>query len=227
LRTAEGVWELFCRAKSYICQDKNSGIDPDRQIVSCPVILRDMKKSVPSVAIIVAATIELLSCANVRAQDQLMPQLSDQDPPPDPIFLQQSVIVPPPTSPDAQVADNGIAIVTYAPDSSVSGSTTDGKADVLPGLSPDQVVSVTVSFGAQDAGQTAHAAALDGGILTVPDEGLVVGEDGSVTFQFQVGGDPGLYQVALRDDNREIGVEFWVINNQAPATNPAVDLPQG
>jgi hypothetical protein len=181
-----------------------------------------MKKFIPCLAVIAVTSVHLLNCSNLRAQSEL----SDQDPPSDPIFLQDSAAVMPPTSPDAPLIDGGMTIVTYTPDSGVTGSNTGGQPDVLPGLTPNQVVTVTVQFGVQEAGQVVQASALDGGTLTVPDGGLIVDQNGNVAFQFQVGAESGLYQIELRDDNLEMGVEFWVINSQAPADNPAVNLPQ-
>src|ERR1043165_3668515 len=178
-----------------------------------------MKKLLPLLmsALIAAAIICAIDHSRLHA---------DEDPPPDPGPLQQEVPAIPPTSADAPVINDGITIVSYDPNSAVSGSNDSGKADALPGVSPNQVVDVTVQFGAQKAGMPIQAAALDGGTLTVPDGGVVADGDGNWPFQFRVGAQPGLYQVALRDDTHEMGVQFWVINNQAPADNPPVDLPQ-
>jgi hypothetical protein len=184
-----------------------------------------MKKFVLCLAVISTAIIQILSSSNLRAQT-LTPQLTDQDPPPDPILLYQGPYGIPPTSPDAPLINDGITVITYAPNQDVIGGNDGGKTDALPGLAPDQVVDVTIEFGAQKAGELVQAAALDGGILNVPQGGLVADENGSVSFQFQAGHEPGLYQVALRDDTHEMGVQFYVINYQAPAENPAVDLPE-
>jgi hypothetical protein len=165
-------------------------------------------------------SVQLLTCSNLRAQEEGEPP--DPTPPPE----QQGVLAIPPSSPDAPIINDGVAIVTYAPNEDLTGGNEDGKADILPGLAPDQVVNVTLQFGVQKAGQTIQATALDGGVLTIPNGGLVADQNGNVAFQFQVGHDPGLYQVALRDDTHEMGVQFWVINSQAPAENPPVNLPQ-
>jgi hypothetical protein len=184
-----------------------------------------MKKFVFCLAITATAIFPIFSCSNLRAQT-LTPQLTDQDPPPDPIFLQQGLPAIPPSSPDAPTINDGVTIVTYSPDNEVIEDNDDGKATKLPGLAPDQIVDVTIQFGAQKAGELIQGAALDGGILSIPPSGLTADENGSVSFQFQAGHEPGLYQVALRDETHEMGVQFWVINYQAPAQNPPVDLPQ-
>jgi hypothetical protein len=52
-----------------------------------------MKKSVLRLSVVTTASVQILSC-NLREQT-LMPQLADQDPPPDSIFLQQGAPVIP------------------------------------------------------------------------------------------------------------------------------------
>jgi hypothetical protein len=173
-------------------------------------------------AAIAVASIQLFACDNLCAQTDL----SDQDPPPDPILLYQGPLGIPPTSPDAPLINDGMTVITYSPNNEVITDNDGGKASALPGLAPGQVVTVTVMFGPEKNGQTIQAFALDGGTLSVPNTGLVADANGNVTFQFQAGNDPGLYQVALRDAIREMGIQFWVINSQAPTENPAVDLPQ-
>jgi len=83
-------------------------------------------------------------------------------------------------------------------------------------------------FGVNKAGTPIQMFTPDGGqLLDVPEDGLVADSDGNVTFRFQVGHQPGLYQVALRDDTHEMGVQFWVVDTQSPDANPPVDLPGG
>jgi hypothetical protein len=151
-------------------------------------------KILPFLVVLALTTfVQLLTCSNLRGQSEI----SDQDPPPDPLIIQDGPPVMPPTSPDAPLVDGGMTIVTYTPDSAVTGSNPGSQPDVLPGLAPNQVVTVTVQFGAQEVGQAVQASALDGGTLTVPNGGLIVDQNGNVTFQFQVGAEFGLYQVEL------------------------------
>jgi len=54
------------------------------------------------------------------------------------------------------------------------------------GLDPQQVVTITVAFPVELAGQLILAEPLDAGtLLGISDEGLFVGRDGNVVFQFQ------------------------------------------
>jgi len=63
-----------------------------------------MKKFVLCLSI-ATAIIQILSSSNLRAQT-LMPQLTDQDPPPDPIFLQQGPpVIPHTTKSDSRSGD--------------------------------------------------------------------------------------------------------------------------
>jgi hypothetical protein len=172
--------------------------------------------------VIATAIISILSCSNLQAQTDL----TDQDPPPDPILLYQGPLAIPPTSPDAPLINEGMTIITYSSNNEIITDNDGGKASALPGLTPGQIVTVTVMFGPEKNGQAIQAFALDGGTLSVSGGGLVADEEGNVTFQFQAGNEPGLYQVALRDAVREMGIQFWVINSQSPNENPAVDLPQ-
>jgi hypothetical protein len=56
-----------------------------------------MKKFIPCLAVMAVASVQLLNCPNLRAQT-LTPQLTDEDPPPDPILLYQGTLAIPPTS---------------------------------------------------------------------------------------------------------------------------------
>ncbi len=151
---------------------------------------------------------------------------ADEGDPDDPDNVE---LADPPTSPDAQKEFDGIAIINYEPGNedgaAVTSEATDGKTDKLPGLQPDQQVEVTMSLGANRAGRTFHVSALEGGQVFDADDGLVADENGNIAFTFQAGHEPGLYQVALHDGTHEIGIQFWVINNENPEENQIVDVP--
>lgn len=171
---------------------------------------------------VAATSIYLLDHSRLRAQE-------GGDPPPG--EADNVALVTPPSSPDAEKPNDGITIISYLPDGQstaedeVEGKNEGGKTDKLPGLEPDQVVKVTLKFGAQKSGETIEASAPDGGTIIAPEEGLVADEEGNVSFDFQVGHEAGLYQVALRDAVHEMGIQFWVMNNQEPEADPKVDLP--
>src|SRR2546423_458472 len=141
-------------------------------------------------------------------------------------------LVIPPTSPDALKTFDGITVISYVPegesssDTEVAGRNGDGKNGKLPGPQPDQIVKATLTLGSNRAGRTFEAVALDGGILFDTENGIVADDQGKISFTFQVGHHPGLYQVALYDGSaHEIGIQFWVVNNENSEANPKVDLP--
>ncbi len=173
---------------------------------------------------VIAAGICIAAHSQLYAQD-------DDYPMPDPpdINIERAV---PPTSPDAESLPKGVAIVDYSvAQEGTSGQqvtipTVGGEAEKLPGLDPDQTVHITQQFEMTKVGHTIEAVALDGGNILNVENDLVVDENGMIDFDFQVGSESGLYQVALRDGSDEIGLQFWVINNEAPPDEtPALDLP--
>jgi hypothetical protein len=169
------------------------------------------------------------------ASVQLLDQFSlraDPDPPDVPAL--------PPTSPDAAPLPPTIIMIGFTSDDeegeeAITEKTEGGKGEKLIGLQPDQVVDVSVTYGLNKAGLPVAATALSGGEIIAPEGGLIVDVAGMLTFQFQVGHEPGFYQVALRDGNvgkdasrgggSEMGVHFWVLDTQAPDDNPLVTLP--
>lgn len=168
-------------------------------------------------ALIAAAIICLFDHSQVRAQEEGDDPVGNDVP--------ETGEAIPPMSPDAVKFSDGTTIVNYTPDSALVEKNDDGKSDKLPGLAPDQIVDVTMRFGVAKAGTELTASALDGGTIIVPAGGLVADENGDVHFQFQVGHEPGLYQVSLHDDTHEMGMQFWVIDASNPDNNPKYDLP--
>jgi len=90
------------------------------------------------------------------------------------------------------------------------------------GLQPNQVVDVTVQFSPGAAGRTIIAEPLDGGRVIGSTSKLVVAADGTLSFSFQAGHDPGVCQVSLHDGAQEVGLQFWVLDQQNPQENPPV-----
>lgn len=90
----------------------------------------------------------------------------------------------------------------------------------LLGLDPEQTVTVTVQFPVELAGQIVIAEPLDGGLLTIPDTGLVVGVDGTVVMQFQASDEPGACRIAVHETDDSNLLHFWIIDSQHPENNP-------
>ncbi len=90
------------------------------------------------------------------------------------------------------------------------------------GLKRDQMVSITVQYPAAMAGHSINAEPLDGGKVVAAAKDLIVGPDGVIFFRFHAGHDVGVYQIALHDGARELGLQFWVLDEDHPERNPHV-----
>jgi flagellar hook protein FlgE len=93
------------------------------------------------------------------------------------------------------------------------------------GLRHDQTVDITVQYSTANAGQTITVEPLDGGQIVAPAKNLVVGNDGAIHFKFHAGHQPGVYQIALRNGGQELGLQFWVRDEDHPGNNPRVINP--
>jgi hypothetical protein len=127
-------------------------------------------------------------------------------------------VVPPnmPTAPP----NLAVAVVTYGSTGGFAVSRCPKGIFELVAVQPDQTVQVTIQYPASQALQTVLAETLDGGAITFPAGGSVIGADGTLSFTFQAGHDPGLNQVSLRAGVQELGLQFWVLDTQNPQNNP-------
>jgi len=69
------------------------------------------------------------------------------------------------------------------------------------------------------------AGALDGGIVTSAQTNPTIAADGTVSIQFQVASQPGLYRVVLNTGGVFTTLQFWVANSQNPLANPLALAP--
>jgi hypothetical protein len=91
------------------------------------------------------------------------------------------------------------------------------------GLSPEQVVTVTLQFPQQTMkGQPVSVSSLDGGSLSSVDgaSDLKVSEDGTAPFQFHAGHQPGLYRLIIGFGTALYHLEFYVLDLQNTERNP-------
>jgi hypothetical protein len=93
------------------------------------------------------------------------------------------------------------------------------------GLCHDQAVDIAVQYPKANIGQTISVDALDGGAIVAPTKNLVVAPDGTIHFKFRAGHQPGVYQIALRNGVQELGLQFWVLDQDHPRNNPPVVNP--
>lgn len=92
------------------------------------------------------------------------------------------------------------------------------------GLRSGQSITVTVQFPVELAGQAIIAEPLDGGVITIPDNGLVVAADGTVTFPFQGGDNVGTCSITVHQPDDMNVIHLWIIDAAHPENNPS-DLP--
>jgi hypothetical protein len=104
---------------------------------------------------------------------------------------------------------------------SVTATSRRGLCDRV-GLQPNQIVDVTVQFFAPKAGHTITVEPLDAGRIIGASGQFVVAADGTIKFTYQAGREPGISQISLHDGAQEIGLQFWVLDQQHPENNPPV-----
>jgi hypothetical protein len=88
------------------------------------------------------------------------------------------------------------------------------------GLLPQQIVTITVAFPAELAGQFMIAEPLEGGTLTVPEDGLFIDSTGNVVFQFQAGNAFGACRVSVHQPDDSNFVQLWVVDPEHPENTP-------
>ena len=127
----------------------------------------------------------------------------------------------PPTAPGGKKGVDATATIVDGSDSPVVTASRKGVFNRV-GIKHDHTVNITVQYPATRAGRSIVAEALDGGQVIGANKGLTVADDGTITFKFRVGHEVGAYHVALRDGTEELGLQFWVLDEQHPEKNPPV-----
>jgi hypothetical protein len=90
------------------------------------------------------------------------------------------------------------------------------------GVQPGEVVSVTIQFASNHAGEAIKVESLDGG--RIGNGSTAVSEEGRVTFTFQSAAIAGLNRVVVRHGLRTLRAQFWVLSSN-PQNNPPVITP--
>jgi hypothetical protein len=149
-----------------------------------------------------------------------------------------------PVQPQLQIPPTGLAValVGYGTGGSVTTNCMDGTFEMLV-VQPGETLQVTVQYPPDRALQVVDLTALDGGTLLPPTlaadpsdvptcDGcnlltprpvylsLAIRADGTVSFTFVVGLEPGLRQISLRVADQEIGLQLWVNDPTNPDSNP-------
>jgi hypothetical protein len=87
------------------------------------------------------------------------------------------------------------------------------------GVQPGEVVSVTIQFAPNHAGEVIKVESLDGGRIS--NTSRAVSDEGSITFAFQAVGGAGQNRVMVRHGFQTLRVQFWVLSSN-PRNNPPV-----
>jgi hypothetical protein len=132
---------------------------------------------------------------------------------------------PPASPPGAQkmrrLPVEATASIDFGNDALVTVSSRQGRFDRV-GLRHDQTVDIAVQYPDVRPGATIAVEALDGGQIIAVGKSLTVGADGTIRFKFRAGHQPGNYQIVLRQKGRELGLQFWVRDEENPRNNPPV-----
>ena len=93
------------------------------------------------------------------------------------------------------------------------------------GLHHDQTVDIAVQYSTATAGTPITLVPLDGGAVVASARDLIIAADGTIHFKFRAGHQPGVYQIALHNGGQELGLRFWVFDEEHPANNRPVINP--
>lgn len=92
----------------------------------------------------------------------------------------------------------------------------------LAGIRSGEAVEIKLQFPIERANTPLVLQALDGGSLTAQPKTAVIAADGSASFRFQAGDQPGLYRVAVIAAGGNSTLKFWVADPKNPKANPPV-----
>lgn len=90
----------------------------------------------------------------------------------------------------------------------------------LLGVRGGQVLTVTVQFPVELAGRFVIGEPLDGGVISAPEQGLIIGFDGNVSFQFTTGEGFGLNRIAVHQPDDSNFVQLWIVDPNHPENDP-------
>jgi hypothetical protein len=96
----------------------------------------------------------------------------------------------------------------------------------LVGIKHDHTVDIAIQYPVTKAGHSIVAEPLDGGQVIANGKSMTVGADGTIHFKYRVGHEVGVYEVSLRDGTQELGLQFWVLDEQHPGKNRPVVNPE-
>jgi hypothetical protein len=102
--------------------------------------------------------------------------------------------------------------ITFQNQEVITASSTTGGFDPVT-VNPLDAMNVQLQFPVTAAGIATVIQVMDGGVLGIDGSSVIIGEDGTLSFPFQVSDVPGLYRVLVISNDQTIAqVQFWVPN---------------
>jgi hypothetical protein len=102
--------------------------------------------------------------------------------------------------------------ITFQNQQVVTTSSANGTFDPVT-VNPLDPMNVQLQFPVTAAGIATVIQVMDGGLLGIDGNSAVIGQDGTLSFPFQVSDVPGLYRVLVISNDQTIAqVQFWVPN---------------
>lgn len=90
------------------------------------------------------------------------------------------------------------------------------------GIRPHETIDIKLQFSSEWAGTPLVLQALDGGNVSATPKNAVIAEDGTASFRFQAGDQPGLYRVSIIGAAGGSTLKFWIADPKNPKANPPV-----
>jgi hypothetical protein len=158
---------------------------------------------------------------------RIMARILPPPPPPDstpPVIIVTDEPTPTPT-PTPQPDVLATATIYFADATQVSVQSANGRFQLI-GLHLNEAVSVVVQFPPGWGNTPVALQRLDGGNVSAQAGQITIASDGTASFQFHVGNQPGLYRISMDGAGTSSMLSFWVIdpgNLQAkpPVANPS------
>jgi len=102
--------------------------------------------------------------------------------------------------------------ITFRNQQVVTSSSANGTFDPVT-VNPQDAMNVQLQFPITAANIATVIQVMDGGVLGIDGSSVIIGEDGTLSFPFQVSGVPGLYRVLVISNDQTIAqVQLWVPN---------------
>jgi hypothetical protein len=104
------------------------------------------------------------------------------------------------------------AQITFQNQQAVTVASASGVFDQVT-VNPQDAMTVQLQFPITAGGTATVIQVMDGGVLGIDGSSVIIGQDGTLSFPFQVSDVPGLYRVLVISNDQIIAqVQFWIPN---------------